>query len=141
MILDCRLASVLLEMDQMVCMFNTCKRHFILSPGAMMTVVKTPLSMPALNSCMADSCSSGVFCCRRLPIPNPRKHTANIGVTPIKGAAIPEKASGSVYLASDLIIIIYHDFLPTPRRGSHVKSGKTHTQCVFYQDPPLSPYT
>ena len=24
--------------------------------------------------------------------------------------------------------IIYHDFLPTPRRGSHVKSGKTHTQ-------------
>ena len=27
-----------------------------------------------------------------------------------------------------IIIIIYHDFLPTPRRGSHVKSGKTHTQ-------------
>ena len=26
-----------------------------------------------------------------------------------------------------IIIIIYHDFLPTPRRGSHVKSGKTHT--------------
>ena len=26
------------------------------------------------------------------------------------------------------IIIIYHDFLPTPRRGSHVKSDKTHTQ-------------
>ena len=26
-----------------------------------------------------------------------------------------------------VIIIIYHDFLPTPRRGSHVKSGKTHT--------------
>ena len=25
-------------------------------------------------------------------------------------------------------VIIYHDFLPTPRRGSHVKSGKTHTQ-------------
>ena len=25
------------------------------------------------------------------------------------------------------IIIIYHDFLPTPRRGSHVKSDKTHT--------------
>ena len=24
-------------------------------------------------------------------------------------------------------IIIYHDFLPTPSRGSHVKSGKTHT--------------
>ena len=31
------------------------------------------------------------------------------------------------------IIIIYHDFLTTPRRGSHVKSGKTHT--------PLSRYT
>ena len=27
-----------------------------------------------------------------------------------------------------IIIIIYHDFLPTPRRGSHVKSDKTHTQ-------------
>ena len=26
-----------------------------------------------------------------------------------------------------IIIIIYHDFLPTPRRGSHVKSDKTHT--------------
>ena len=25
------------------------------------------------------------------------------------------------------IIIIYHDYLPTPRRGSHVKSDKTHT--------------
>ena len=28
---------------------------------------------------------------------------------------------------TECIIIIYHDFLPTPRRGSHVKSGKTHT--------------
>ena len=26
-----------------------------------------------------------------------------------------------------LIIIIYHAFLPTPRRGSHVKSGNTHS--------------
>ena len=25
-----------------------------------------------------------------------------------------------------MIIIIYHDFLPIPRRGSHVKSDKTH---------------
>ena len=25
-------------------------------------------------------------------------------------------------------IIIYHDFLPAPRRGNHVKSDKTHTQ-------------
>ena len=24
-------------------------------------------------------------------------------------------------------LYIYHDFLPTPRRGSHVKSDKTHT--------------
>ena len=31
-----------------------------------------------------------------------------------------------------IIIIIYHDFLPTPRRGSHVKSGKTHTQSSIY---------
>ena len=31
-----------------------------------------------------------------------------------------------------IIIIIYHDFLPTPRRGSHVKSGKTHTQSSRY---------
>ena len=30
------------------------------------------------------------------------------------------------------IIIIYHDFLPTPRKGSHVKSGKTHTQSSRY---------
>ena len=28
--------------------------------------------------------------------------------------------------------IIYHDFLPTPRRGSHVKSDKTHTQSPRY---------
>ena len=27
-----------------------------------------------------------------------------------------------------IIIITYHDFLHTPRRGSHVKSDKTHTQ-------------
>ena len=26
-----------------------------------------------------------------------------------------------------IIMIIYHDFLPTPRRGSDVKSDKTHT--------------
>ena len=28
--------------------------------------------------------------------------------------------------------IICHDFLPTPRRGSQVKSGKTHTQSSRY---------
>ena len=31
-----------------------------------------------------------------------------------------------------IIIIIYHDFLHTPRRGSHVKSDKTHTQSSRY---------
>ena len=30
------------------------------------------------------------------------------------------------------VLIIYHDFLPTPRRGSHVKSDKTHTQSSRY---------
>ena len=32
----------------------------------------------------------------------------------------------------NIIIIIYHDFLPTPRRGSHVKSGKTHTDIKIH---------
>ena len=31
-----------------------------------------------------------------------------------------------------IIIIIYHDFLPTPWRGGHVKSDKTHTQSSRY---------
>ena len=31
-----------------------------------------------------------------------------------------------------IIKIIYHDFLPTPRRDSHVKSDKTHTQSLRY---------
>ena len=31
-----------------------------------------------------------------------------------------------------IIIIIDHDFLPTPRRGSFVKSDKTHTQSSRY---------
>ena len=34
------------------------------------------------------------------------------------------------------IIIIYHDFLITPRRGSHVKSDKTHIHS--HQDNPLA---
>ena len=37
-----------------------------------------------------------------------------------------------------IIIILYNDFLPTPRRGRHVKSYKTHTQSSRYT---LSPYT
>ena len=32
----------------------------------------------------------------------------------------------------EVIIIIYHDFLPIPRRGSHVKWGQTHTQSSRY---------
>ena len=35
------------------------------------------------------------------------------------------------------IIIIYHDFLTTPRRSSHVKSGKTHTQSSRYTPLPI----
>ena len=31
-----------------------------------------------------------------------------------------------------MIIIMYHDFLPTPRTGRDVKSGKTHTQSSRY---------
>ena len=29
-----------------------------------------------------------------------------------------------------IIIIIYHDFLPPPRRGSHVKIDNTHKQSL-----------
>ena len=35
------------------------------------------------------------------------------------------------------IIIIYHDFLPTPTRGSHVKSDTTHTQSSKYTPQPI----
>ena len=34
-------------------------------------------------------------------------------------------------------VIIYHNFLPTPRRGSHVKSDKTHTQSSRYTPEPI----
>ena len=30
------------------------------------------------------------------------------------------------------IVIIFHAFFDTPRRSSHVKSGKTHTQSSTY---------
>ncbi len=33
--------------------------------------------------------SSGLFCCSFLPSPNPKKQTANMGVTPMTGAAMP----------------------------------------------------
>ena len=61
------------------------------SPGAIIAVVNTPARHPALNSWTALSSCSGVFCCRRLPMPKPKKHTANMGVTPMRGAAIPMK--------------------------------------------------
>lgn len=35
------------------------------------------------------STSSGDFCCSFFPKPNPKKHTANMGVTPMMGAAMP----------------------------------------------------
>ena len=36
------------------------------------------------------------------------------------------------------IIIIYHDFLPPSRKGSHSKSDYAHT---IIKHTPLSPYT
>ena len=38
------------------------------------------------------------------------------------------------------VIIIYHDFLHPPRRGSHVKSDNTRTHTHSHQDTLLSPY-
>lgn len=35
------------------------------------------------------STSFGCFCCSFFPNPNPKKHTANMGVTPMMGAAMP----------------------------------------------------
>ena len=46
--------------------------------------------------------------------------------------------NGAQLLTIGIIIIIYHDFLPSPRRPSHVKSGNTHT---IIQHTPLSLYT
>ena len=40
--------------------------------------------------------------------------------------------TATLYKMKVIIIIIYHDFLPTLRRGSPVKSGKTHTQSSRY---------
>ena len=86
------------------------------SPGAMIAVVNTPDSIPAAKSCgyLQDTqlgiitdehfdkinahqhreityvrTSVGVFCCSFLPNPNPKKQTANMGVTPMMGAAMP----------------------------------------------------
>ena len=43
-----------------------------------------------------------------------------------------DKLRGAGVLSFIKLMIIYHDFLPTPRRGSHVKSDKTHTQSSRY---------
>ena len=39
----------------------------------------------------------------------------------------PASSTSSSATGPTHLIIIFHDFLPTPRRGSHVKSDKTHT--------------
>ena len=81
---------------------HTCNKHLILSPGAIITVVKTPDNIPAANNCgkliihtiidnkltkanhtyVYSPCfPAGV--CNFFPIPNPKKQIANIGVTPL----------------------------------------------------------
>ena len=47
-----------------------------------------------------------------------------------KSEAVPQPLSPEK--GKQFIIIIYHDFLPAPRRGCHVKSDKTHTQSSRY---------
>ena len=42
----------------------------------------------------------------------------------------PRPTTGIIIII--IIIIIYPDFLPTPRRGSHVKSDNTHTKSSRY---------
>ena len=43
------------------------------------------------------------------------------------------------YTSIDIVIIIkiiiYHDFLPPPRRGSHVKSANTHPHIIIKIHP------
>ena len=68
----------------------TCKRHLILSPGAMTIVVITPDSAPAAANCPGLKASSGVVCWIFFPIPNPIKLMANIGVDATIGAPRPE---------------------------------------------------
>ena len=52
------------------------------------------------------------------------------GASPLQ--AVCDNSDNRIKFRLRFIIIIYHDFLPTPRRGSHVKSGKTHTQSSRY---------
>ena len=51
-------------------------------------------------------------------------------------ASIPNQNTTIVNITCSYFIIIYHDFLPPPRRGSHVKLDNKHN----YQDTLLSPY-
>ena len=50
-------------------------------------------------------------------------------------------SSTRVIKKSIIIIIIYHDFLRTPRRGSHVKSDITHTHTHTHTVIKIHPLT
>lgn len=58
-------------------------------------VVKIPENAPAAKSCVLVNCSSGVFCCKRFPNPNPKKLIAKMGATPVNGADIPNQCKKS----------------------------------------------
>lgn len=60
----------------------TCRRHLILSPGAITEVVKIPLNAPAKNSLVLLSCFPGSSSSNFFPTPKPKKEMAKIGATP-----------------------------------------------------------
>ena len=70
----------------------------------------------------------------RIPVSRyPRMRTRmRIFVTHLNNTSYCQIGAGLVQ-NTDYYIIIYHDFLRTPRRGSHVKSDKTHTQSSHTQ--------
>ena len=74
--------------------------------------ILAPIISPTVSMLFNNSVSEGIFpeCFKTIKI-------------------IPIFKSGD---SDSIYIYIYHDFLPTPRRGSHVKSGKTHTQSSRY---------
>lgn len=61
------------------------------SPGTIMIEVKMPENAPAQNNCdgVMFSCLSPEDKNIRFPSPKPKKLIANIGATPVIGAAIP----------------------------------------------------
>lgn len=71
----------------------TCKIHLIRSPGTIIIAVKIPEKEPAQNNRNVDKLllespeAENTF----FPTPNPKKLIANIGATPVIGAAIPKK--------------------------------------------------